>query len=194
MCNLYGIQKTRTTPYHTRPNGQVERFNRTIQQMLKDFVNENRNDWGYHLPYLCMAYRSTVHDSTGYLPIKLMLGREIEMPVDVMFGKPESSTHPCYTEFVEWFFCATEKAFLPARQHLNAAATRQKRNFDLGVKPLTFQRAELVWYYYPHKQCKPSIPWIGPYRIVDCLPNHLYRIQKNPGTRSRVVHVDKLKP
>ena len=171
MCQLYGIQKTRTTPYHPRSDGQVERFNRTIQQMLKAFVNENRNDWDDHLPYLCMAYRSTVHDSTGYSPNKLMLGREIEMPVDVMFGKPESSTHPCYTEFVEWFSCATEKAFLHARQHLNAAATRQKRNFDLGVKPLTFQRDELVWYYYPPKHRKLSIPWIGPYRIVDCLPN-----------------------
>ena len=43
MCRLFEIRKTRTTPYHARSDGLVERFNRTLQQMLKSFVNERRS-------------------------------------------------------------------------------------------------------------------------------------------------------
>ena len=55
VCDLLGIQKTRTSPYRPQSDGLVERFNRTIQQMLASYVIESRNDWDDHLSYLCMA-------------------------------------------------------------------------------------------------------------------------------------------
>ena len=61
-----GIEKTRTTPYRSQSDGLVERFNRTLIEMMSAFVNDNRDDWGDnrddwddHLPYLMMAYRAT---------------------------------------------------------------------------------------------------------------------------------------
>ena len=56
VCKLLEVDKTRTTPYMPKSDGLVERFNRTLQHMLATFVNENRNDWDDHLPYLMMAY------------------------------------------------------------------------------------------------------------------------------------------
>ena len=44
VCQLLGIEKTRTTPYHPQSDGLVDRFNRTLQQMLSTFVNEERDD------------------------------------------------------------------------------------------------------------------------------------------------------
>ena len=71
LCEKLGIQKTRSTPYRPQSSGLVERFNRTLKQMLSMFVNTHRNDWDDHIPYLMMAYRSTVH---------AMLGREVHLP------------------------------------------------------------------------------------------------------------------
>lgn len=69
----------------------IKRFNRTLQQLastrsLAIFVNENRTNWDDHLPYLMMAYRATVHESTKCTPNLVMLGKEIALPIDVIAG------------------------------------------------------------------------------------------------------------
>lgn len=40
-----------------------------------------------HLPFVLMAYRSAVQDSTSCTPA-LMLGRELRTPAEIAFGKP----------------------------------------------------------------------------------------------------------
>ena len=77
LCLLCGDHKTRTTPYHPESDGLVERFNRTLPMMLAMFVGENRDDWDDLLPAVMMAYRSSVHESTGYSPYRLMLGKNV---------------------------------------------------------------------------------------------------------------------
>nr|XP_039265576.1 uncharacterized protein LOC120341172 [Styela clava] len=163
--------------------------------MLKPYVNDHRDDWDDHVPYLCMANRATVHESTQFTPNRLMLGREIDLPIDVMYGRPtQTPLHPCYTEYVEWFKDVTEESFVCARNHLNQAALRRERNFDVHVQPQKFEEGELVWYYYPLKKKKLSSPWQGPFTVRRCFPNHTYEIQWNPGDKTRVVHVDNLRP
>ena len=66
MCVLLDIDKTRTTPYWPRSDGMVERFNRTLENMLFHYVSSNQKNWDQKLPFMMMAYRSTVHDSTGF--------------------------------------------------------------------------------------------------------------------------------
>ena len=69
-------------------DGMVERFNLTIEVMLSVFVSKHQKDWDVYLSFLAMAYRSSQHESTGYSPNRLMLGREISLPVDLLFGPP----------------------------------------------------------------------------------------------------------
>ena len=38
------------------------------------------------MPKLTAAYRSCVHDKTGYYPNLLMFGREVNLPVELVFG------------------------------------------------------------------------------------------------------------
>lgn len=82
ICDKLGIDKTRTCPYRPQSDGMVVRFNRTLQNMLCLFVNEHRNDWDDHLPFITMAYRATQHASSNCTPNILMFGHEIRCPVD----------------------------------------------------------------------------------------------------------------
>ncbi|XP_022111605.1 uncharacterized protein LOC110990816 [Acanthaster planci] len=64
VCQLLGIHKTRTTPFHPKSDGMVERFNHALKTTLSMSVDENQDDWDELLPYVLMAYCSSEHDST----------------------------------------------------------------------------------------------------------------------------------
>ncbi|PIK45091.1 Retrovirus-related Pol polyprotein from transposon [Apostichopus japonicus] len=50
MCRLLDINKTRTTPFHPQSDGMVERFNRTLAEMLSAVVAKDQLDWDSWIP------------------------------------------------------------------------------------------------------------------------------------------------
>ena len=75
LCQLLGIERTRTTAYHPQGNGQVERFNRTVEAMLAKMVGDHHSDWDKHLQKALFAHRTSLHESTGYSPYFVNFGR-----------------------------------------------------------------------------------------------------------------------
>jgi hypothetical protein len=197
LCRLLDIQKTRTLAYHPQSDGQVERFNRTVKQMIKAFIGENMSDWDDHLPYLLMAYRATPHDSTGLSPNLLMFGQECELPLDVMVKPPprQEQYQRCRTEYVEWLRQSLGKAHAFARQNLEKAAQHQKLYYDRKVRPLRFAVGQFVWFWYdPLAARKFGSGWTGPFRVTACPTETHCVVEKTPGGETRRVHVNKLKP
>ena len=66
LCQMLNIKKTRTTPYHPQCDGQVERMNRTIIDLLKLNVRDATNNWNLNIGLTLMAYRNALQASTGY--------------------------------------------------------------------------------------------------------------------------------
>ena len=77
--DAFGVTKSRTTAYHPAGDGLVERFNRSLSQMLHSYVQQQQ-DWEQYLPLVLYAYRTAVHASTGVLPFELMFGRQGHKP------------------------------------------------------------------------------------------------------------------
>ena len=145
-CKLLKMKKTRTTPYNPKSDGLVERFNRTVKQMLTMLVADAENDWDDHLPYVMMAYRASVHESTKCTPNLLMLNREVNLPIDLMVGSPSEGEGPvCPVEYVEWVRLATEEAFEFVRKNLRLSALRQKQYYDQGCGEPQFHPGQSVW-------------------------------------------------
>ena len=90
--------------------------------------------WTSTLPYLLCAYWATVNESTRCSPNLLMLGRKTNLPVDLMFPLTEYRSYRCHNEYVEWVRCALEDNYERARQHLGAAAARQKCYYNVRTK------------------------------------------------------------
>ena len=93
LCDLYGVQKLRTLPYHAQTNGQVERMNQTIICMIGKLEEEKKACWSKHLPELLMAYNATCSAVTGYSPYYLLFGRRPRIPVDYLFPTLRDSPH-----------------------------------------------------------------------------------------------------
>ena len=198
VCKLLGVVKSRTTPYHPQSDGLVERFNRTLLNMLATAVSKRPFQWESHLRRLCLAYNTRVHQTTGYSPFFLMFGRQVRMPVDVMYGTPtpQSSTVPQYVADLRSSLCA---AYEQVRERTGCKLDRQKELYDRKVHGQPFKPGELVWLHSPAvprgQSKKLHCPWTGPYRIVAKLSDAVYRIQHSQAHRKRpVVHFDRLKP
>ena len=98
VCNLLGVEKTRTTPGRPQSDGMIERACRSVQAMLSAYVSENQKDWSLYVPLLILAYNSAVHDSTRCTPASLMLGRQLRLPIDLALGIPETQS-TCESEY-----------------------------------------------------------------------------------------------
>ena len=72
--SAFGIHKSHTTPYHPQGDGMVERFNRSLLQLLRSYV-EHEADWERYLPLTLFAYRTAIHMSTKKSPFFVMFGR-----------------------------------------------------------------------------------------------------------------------
>ena len=90
-----GIKKTRTTPYHLMGNANlVERFNQTLLQMLGTLEPPLKRDWKSYVSPLIHAFNASRHDSTGFSPFFLMLGRHPHLAGDAFFGLDNSRETP----------------------------------------------------------------------------------------------------
>ena len=65
--------------------GQSERSKRTIAEMISKTLStaESGVNWGLNLPFVVMAHRSSVHETTGEIPNMDSPGRQVSMPIDV---------------------------------------------------------------------------------------------------------------
>ncbi|KRX58425.1 Retrovirus-related Pol polyprotein from transposon 17.6 [Trichinella sp. T9] len=69
MCHLFSIRKSRSSPYYPQVNRQAERFNSTLLYMLSFMVDGNLRQWDGMLPFVMLAYNSSVHERKGVTPI-----------------------------------------------------------------------------------------------------------------------------
>ena len=71
----FGVKKSRTAIYHPQTDGQTERMNRSILEMLRHYARNGK--WVDNLDLVLMAYRSSINSVTGQTPSMLFFNREL---------------------------------------------------------------------------------------------------------------------
>ncbi|XP_034539554.1 uncharacterized protein LOC117812750 [Notolabrus celidotus] len=122
LCKLYGVKKTRTTPYHPQGNGQCERFNRTLHNLLCTLPPDQKSHWPEHLPQLVFNYNSTAHQST-------------------------EPTEGRVCDWVAEHRWRLDVAFDSARDQMEAAARRRKERHDRGVLEEPLKAGQCVYQH-----------------------------------------------
>ena len=162
---LFNMDETRTCPYHPESDGMVERMNRTLQDILAKYVSDHQRDWDEYLPLMMMAYQSSVHASTQYTPFYLLFGHEVQLPVDVMFGR-QSNHKPEVSDYVRNVRDTLEEVHEHAREHLRAAQKRQKDHYDQRIAGEQIKVGDRVFLHDPAvkkgQTKKLHSPWQGP--------------------------------
>jgi transposase InsO family protein len=197
MCKLLGIHKTRTTALYPQSDGMVERFNRTMAQHLAIFIEKNQKDWDRHLPFLLMAYRSATHESTGFTPASMLFGRELRLPCDLLFGRPEE-TQRSPSQYVDGLSDRLDNVHRWARGKIFIASEKMKAHYDTRCNEAKFKEGDYVWLFNPQRKkgLSPKLQkaWEGPYKVLKRLNDVVYRIQRSPWARPKVVNLHRLAP
>ena len=145
LCDLYGVQKLRTLPYHAQTNGQVEHMNQTIIWMIGKLEEDKKACWSEHLPEFLLAYNATCSAVTGYSPYYLLFGRRSRIPVDYLFPTLHDSPHQTKMEVsVAAMQKRLKEAFAVARHLTSEEADKQCHYYDCKAGAVALQPGEVV--------------------------------------------------
>ena len=145
MYDRLGIRKT-TTPSYNPQSNKVERWHRTLNMMMKTFMERDDKEWSKYLPAMVMAYNTKVNVSTGVTPFFATFGREARLPVDLILptpGEEEKTLNSHVEETLKRF----NKIYAYMRKQ-NEAIIRRNAKIYTGKKH-KYEIDEKVWYLCP---------------------------------------------
>lgn len=146
MNALFGSKKQRTTAYHPQCDGQVEKFNSTLLNMLSKHVASDQRNWDVEIPYVMMAYRYSVNETIGFRSAMLMFGHELRLPLNVVFGECPGLIRD-ETEYTSNLREKLESSSKKVRDNITRAQKRQKDYFDRKVSGKTINVGDKVLLY-----------------------------------------------
>ena len=201
MCRMLEIKKSRTSPRNPKGNGQSERFNRTLLRMIKAYLRGSQKDWDLHLGCLAGAYRATPNEATKLTPNLLMMGREVRLPAELVFGSIENYQNQEITSYGEYVDSLRERmqhAHDVARKHLDHAAQRSRDIYDTKVLVNKYQPGDAVWSLLEARKLgvmpKLEPAYEGPFLVKANYADIDFLLQIDQSGKERVSHHDKLKP
>lgn len=199
LCDLAGIQKVRTSPYHPRGN-PVERFNRTLLNMLGTLNDEDKRHWRDFVKPLVHAYNCTKHDSTGFTPYELMFGRQPRLPIDLAFNVPlNHRQQQSHSQYVKALKSHLQESYQLAAKNAAKVAERNKIRYDKHVTESVLDVGDLVLVRNVRIRGKHKLAdkWESTVHVVvskkDNLPVYTVKPEHHNGP-TRTLHRDLLLP
>lgn len=199
LCTISGV-KSHTTPYHPRGN-PVERFNRTLLDLLGTLSDQKKENWRKFVKPLVHAYNCTRSDATGESPFLLMFGRQPRLPIDLCFGISPEGHHPkTSSQYVRDLKRKLKYAYGLASEHAEKRQLQNKRRWDAKVTAATIEVGDRVLVRNVNIRGKHKIAdkWESAVHVVVKQPNEdlpVYVVKPEEGEgKERVLHRDLLLP
>ena len=187
LCEIMGMEKSRTTIYHAVGNGMTERFNRTLISMLGTLETEKKKNWKQYIAPLVQAYNSIRHESTGFTPYMLLFGREPKLPIDIAFGLKENLELKSYSEYITDLQGKIKDVFDIVHKNADKSREKQKMYYDLKARAAKLIEGDRVLIKILAHEGKHKLAdkWADDVYVVTKQPNldiPVYKVRKEDGT------------
>lgn len=144
-----GTKLAMSTAFHPQTDGQTERANRTLEDMLRAYVSYDQKDWDTHLTAAEFACNSAPNASTQMSPFKMNSGREASTPASLF--QPVQTNVQSTEEFLVSMSNLTKRAqdtlaVAKARQEKYANKDRRTESFEVGEEVKILQVVSPVAY------------------------------------------------
>ncbi len=177
MNNLFqrlGVTHLYSTVYHPQTNGQIERFNATMDGKIAALCNERRSDWDEMLQFVTFNYNTSVHATTKHTPFEMMHGRQATLPFDQQHAVISLTQDPEYSRKIKDYL---ERLAKEARENILKNQRQYKARYDLHRQDLSLKINDLVLVKTPNARNKFDIRYEGPFKIIKQLGIKTFIVQ-----------------
>lgn len=200
LFQLYGTTLSMSSAYHPQTDGQSERTNRTLEQMLRNVINYRQNDWDQHLPAIELAYNNSVNATTKMTPFQVAYGYEIDVPASILF---EDNSSPSLVPSAQEFHKNYATILQVVKENIARAQDQQAKHYDKRRKHEIFVEGDMVLLsttnvqpasiaHRPKSKLQPR--YCGPFRVSKVISDVAYKLDLPPSMRVHpVFHVSVLK-
>jgi transposase InsO family protein len=77
-----GTRMIHSSAYHPQTDGQIERVNQILEDMLRACVMEYTGSWGKNLSWAEFSYNNSYHESLKMTPFEALYGRKCHTPLN----------------------------------------------------------------------------------------------------------------
>lgn len=194
LMDLLQIKWTTTPAYNPRSN-RVERFHRTLEQLLRTSSYRDNTDWDERIAQALLAYRTSVHSATGTTPFMAMYGREAILPIDLVFELPDS-----FRQNRDELNQYEQKKFQDMYKKMRINQKTQVQRISQRYKGLAteYEIGDRVWYHTSAarkgERRKTATSWTGPWIITEKIAPILVKIKmENKEKPETITTVDRIR-
>ena len=201
IYKMFGIKHLTTSSYHPQTNGLTEKYNQTLAKMISSYVNKSQDLWDENLQMITFGYNTSLNNTTGFSPYKLLFGRDPVLPPDITTGAQYSGY-----ENERQLLTATENSLKELHklvfENNKKASERNKTYYDRKHREVSYEVGQKVLVYYPTRIVgrseKLMSPFHGPFTITKVNNNGVnYEIEAELDNRTKLrdtVHCSRIKP
>ena len=199
LCDLLGVTKIRTSPYHLQTNSAIERVHQTLRRMIAKMDPEKRAKWPLHLGPILIAYNATRSLITGYSPYFLMFGHRPRLQVDLLFPTVRWDENSWTTDkYVTSLYDKLKSALASVRDAALLEAQRKKRLYDRKAGAVELHPGDKVLVKldaFRGQRWKLKNRWGDALytvvkHVVDGIP--AYEVENNVNKKRQVLHWTRL--
>ncbi|KAJ9512244.1 hypothetical protein QJQ45_012797 [Haematococcus lacustris] len=198
LFHLTGTRLLMSSAYHPQTDGQSERANRTVEDMLRPYLNHYKTDWDEHLAAVEFAYNSSTHVGTGFSPFYLNYGHHPRTPEALL--QPPSTLVP--SPAADAFVTTMRSNIDTAKAALQRAVDKQKQHADKHRRHLEFNVGDKVLLSTatltlktPSNSAKLQPRYVGPFKVLTKISPVAYKLDLPTTMRiTPTFHISKLRP
>lgn len=187
-----GVTHLYSTPYHPMTNGQVERYNATMDAKIAALSNEKRTNWDEQLQFVTFNYNTSVHATTEHAPFEMMYGRSPMLPFDQQQPVAVLAKDPNHVKKLRQYLSTMTDN---AKRNIRLQQQKYKERYDRHRRHPTYNRNDLVLVKAIHRRNKLDVRYEGPYRITEQIGTKTFIVRHvKKHTLTRQVTIDVLVP
>jgi hypothetical protein len=171
------VQHGMSTAFHPQSDGNTERVNRVLEDMLRHYIDATQTDWDSLLPVVQFSINNSYHASINSVPFELVYGKRPCLPLDLVVPRGEEGAAHANATCDSATLLAERIQTVVARAKLclQAAQQRQKAYADMHRKELQFADGDEVLLSAKNIKVKTAethklLPKrIGPFKVLHCV-------------------------